>query len=135
MNLSFVDEKYDYVYGVDENGYAYPAYKQPPLREIIEDASKKYSTEFACSVKEKKMRIWNFTFEYNRNDCGRSVSLEGKVSANNAVDAYEKVLRKVEDYEQRTIKEDQVLLFEVWWCPEEQSDVIITERREYDEDE
>jgi hypothetical protein len=81
------------------------------------------------------MRIWNFTFEYNRNDCSRSVTLEGKVSAKSVTDAYEKVLSKVAVYEQRTINEDQICFFEAWWCPEEQSDVTITERREYDEDE
>ena len=30
MSFSFVDKKYDYAYGVDENGYAYPAF---PLEE------------------------------------------------------------------------------------------------------
>ena len=80
------------------------------------------------------MRIWTFTFEYDRDDCSRSVTLEGKVSARNPSDAYEKVLSKVAVYEQRTINEDQIRLFEVWWCPEEQSDVAITDRREYDED-
>lgn len=126
MSLSFVDEKYD---------YAYSPYKQSLLRKMIEEGSKTYSTEFACSVKEKKMRVWTFTFEYNREDCRRSVTLEGKVPAKNVTDAYEKVLRRVENYEQRTIDEDQIGLFEVWWYPEDQDDVIITERREYDEDE
>lgn len=81
------------------------------------------------------MRIWTFTFEYDRDDCNRSVTLEGKVTAKNPSDAYEKVLSKAAVYEQRTINEDQIRLFEAWWCPEDQSDVTITERREYDEDE
>ena len=126
MSLSFVDDKYD---------YAYSPYKQFLLRKMIEEGSKTYTTEFACSVKEKKMRIWTFTFEYDRDDCSRSVTLEGKVTAKNPSDAYEKVLSKAAVYEQRTINEDQIRLFEAWWCPEDQSDVTITERREYDEDE
>ena len=113
----------------------YFPYKQSLLRKMAEEGSRTYSTEFACSVKEKKMRIWTFTFEYDRDDCSRSVTLEGKVTAKNPSDAYEKVLSKAAVYEQRTINEDQIRLFEAWWCPEDQSDVTITERREYDEDE
>lgn len=75
---------------------------------------------------------WYFSIEFSSPVRG-GVHSEGKVYAKNVKDAYDKVIKRMDEFPD--FAENNVDLFEVWYCDEDQNnDVIITETRTYNEE-
>ena len=100
------------------------------LREISGVTKAKEVEKMSKKVNDK---WWYFSIEFSSPVRG-GVHSEGKVYAKNVKDAYDKVIKRMDEF--GDFGENNIDLFEVWYTEEDQNDdVIITETRTYDVEE